>query len=66
MPDMEGHKVYEQLKKINPHIRVLLCSGYSMEDNALNLMRQGCDGFIQKPFNLETFSRKIRDVLDKK
>jgi DNA-binding response OmpR family regulator len=29
-------------------------------------MELGCDGFIQKPFNVKKLSGKIREILDKK
>ena len=32
---------------------------------ASQIMKRGCDGFIQKPFSLEQISKKIREILDK-
>ena len=64
MPDMGGKDVYESLKEINSGVRVLLSSGYSVDGEAAEIMELGCDGFIQKPFNLERLSIKIREVLD--
>ena len=63
MPDMGGGETYDRLKKINPEIRVLLSSGYSIDGQASEIMNRGCNGFIQKPFNVEQLSRKIRDIL---
>ncbi|CAB1062897.1 PAS/PAC sensor hybrid histidine kinase [Olavius sp. associated proteobacterium Delta 1] len=64
MPDMGGSVTYDQLKAKDPDIRVLLSSGYSLNGQASQIMRRGCDGFIQKPFNLEQISKKIREILD--
>ena len=63
MPGMSGAETYTELKKMNRHTKVILSSGYSMNDQALSVMEQGCDGFIQKPFNVPDLSRKIREVL---
>ncbi len=63
MPDMNGGKVYELLRSINPDVRVLLSSGYSSDGKASAIMKQGCDGFIQKPFTLEHLSQKIKEIL---
>ena len=63
MPDMGGGETYDRLKKINPDIKVLLSSGYSINGQASEIMNRGCNGFIQKPFNMEQLSRKIRDIL---
>ena len=65
MPGMGGGEVYDQLKEINRDIKVLLSSGYSIEGQATEILKQGCDGFIQKPFNIEKLSCKIREILDK-
>ena len=64
MPDMEGGKVYDRLKGINPDIKVLLSSGYSIDSQAQEILDRGCNGFIQKPFDIKQISRKIREILD--
>jgi two-component system cell cycle sensor histidine kinase/response regulator CckA len=65
MPDMGGSETFDQLKAMDPNVRVLLSSGYSLNGQASQIMRRGCNGFIQKPFNLEKISQKIREILDK-
>ncbi|MDY7031776.1 MAG: PAS domain S-box protein [Thermodesulfobacteriota bacterium] len=64
MPDMKGGLVYDALKGINPHVKVLLFSGYSVNGQATEILNRGCNGFIQKPFNTKDISQKIRDILD--
>ena len=66
MPGMSGGEAYDQLKKINPEVQVLLCSGYSLSGQATEILERGCDGFIQKPFKLRELSIKIREILDSK
>ncbi len=53
------------MKEINPDIKVLLSSGYSLNGQAAEILERGCNGFIQKPFNTTDFSKKIRAILDK-
>ena len=65
MPDMGGGDTYDKLKEINPDIKALLSSGYSIDGQATEILKRGCDGFIQKPFNIKKMSQKIRQVLDK-
>ena len=65
MPGMGGSEVFDGLKAINPAVRVLLSSGYSLSGQASDILKRGCDGFIQKPFNLEQISTKLREILDK-
>jgi len=66
MPGMSGGEVYDRLKAFNPDIKVLLSSGYSLNGQATEILNRGCSGFIQKPFKLEAFSQKLREILDKK
>lgn len=66
MPDMSGGDTYDRLKEINPGINVLLSSGYSINGQATEILNRGCDGFIQKPFNIKQLSQKLREILDKK
>ncbi|MEE8396562.1 MAG: response regulator [bacterium] len=64
MPGMGGGDVFDKLKELDPTVKVLLSSGYSLDGQARKIMERGCDGFIQKPFDLETLSEKIQQVLD--
>ncbi|MGB2690786.1 MAG: PAS domain S-box protein [Desulfobacterales bacterium] len=65
MPGMGGGETYDRLKKIDSEIRVLLSSGYSLDGQASEIIDRGCNGFIQKPFNVIQLSRKIKEVLGK-
>jgi two-component system cell cycle sensor histidine kinase/response regulator CckA len=64
MPGMGGAETCARLQEINPDIRVLLSSGYSVDDQAIELLKRGCNGFIRKPFTIEKLSHKIREILD--
>ncbi len=66
MPDMRGSETFDQLKGINPDVKVLLASGYSIDGQATEILKRGCSGFIQKPFNIKSLSQKLREILDKK
>jgi len=52
------------LKAINPHVKVILSTGYSGSEEAQKILDRGCSGLIQKPFHIEELSQKIRKVLD--
>jgi len=66
MPDMGGGEAYDRMKEINPKVKVVLSSDYSIDGQAEEILERGCDAFIQKPFNLEQISQKIREILDKR
>lgn len=63
MPGMGGGRTFELLREINPDLKVILSSGYSVEGEARGIMEKGCDGFIQKPFKINDISQKVREVL---
>jgi two-component system, cell cycle sensor histidine kinase and response regulator CckA len=66
MPDMSGSDTYDRMKEVDPDIKVLLSSGYSINGQATEIMDRGCNGFIQKPFKMKELSRKLREILDEK
>jgi PAS domain S-box-containing protein len=63
MPEQGGGEIWETLRAINPDVRVLLSSGYSMEGKASELLNRGCSGFIQKPFSIQKLSARIKEIL---
>jgi len=65
MPDMGGSETYEKIKQIDPEAKILLSSGYSINGQATEILKRGCNGFIQKPFSLKELSEKIREILKK-
>ena len=65
MPEMGGGETYDKLMEINPDVKVILSSGYSVEGQASEILKRGCDGFIQKPFRMKQLSNKINEVLEK-
>ncbi|MEE8300394.1 MAG: PAS domain S-box protein, partial [Desulfatiglandales bacterium] len=64
MPEIDGGEAYDRMKKINPDIKVLLSSGYSIDGQATEILKRGCNGFIQKPFSIKKLSRELRRILD--
>jgi two-component system cell cycle sensor histidine kinase/response regulator CckA len=63
MPGLGGGDVYDRLKTMNPDMKCLLLSGYSIDGEATEILQRGCDGFIQKPFKLRDLSKSIREIL---
>ena len=64
MPGISGGGTFDRLMEINPQIKILLSSGYSLNGQAQEILDRGCKGFLQKPFHLSQFSGKIREILD--
>jgi two-component system cell cycle sensor histidine kinase/response regulator CckA len=66
MPGLSGGETYDRLKEINADINVLLSSGHNINGQSGEIIERDRKGFIQKPFNIEALSIKLREVLDKK
>ncbi len=64
MPGMSGGKVFDEIRALNPDVKVLLASGYSMNGQAAAILERGCRGFIQKPYTIKALSEKLRDILE--
>lgn len=64
MPTMGGEEAFAALKSINPNVKIILSTGYSMDGKATGLLEGGVLGFIQKPFKMHLLSQTIRRVLD--
>ena len=63
MPEMNGLETFLELKKINPDIKALLSTGYSIDEKAQEMLKQGCKGYILKPYSVIDFSHKLREIL---
>jgi len=64
MPVMSGIKAFELLRGINPHVRIIIVSGYGKGVIETPRFSSEVNGFVQKPFQLDTLALKVRKVLD--
>ncbi|OGR23323.1 MAG: hypothetical protein A2277_19290 [Desulfobacterales bacterium RIFOXYA12_FULL_46_15] len=65
MPKMDGRQAFLEIKEIKADAKILISTGYAVDDKIEGFLNQGCHGFIQKPFSLNEFSRALRKILDK-
>jgi PAS domain S-box-containing protein len=63
LPDMEGGQVYALIKEIRTDLKVIVCSGFNLDGPTQEILDSGADGFIQKPYSLQTLSEKLKDAL---
>ncbi len=64
MPRMGGRETYEQLKAINPDVRVLFSSGYFNDFNLQEMTGFAPRHFVQKPYRVNDLLAKVRTVLE--
>jgi signal transduction histidine kinase/CheY-like chemotaxis protein len=63
MPDIGGGEVYDRMKEINPGVKAILATGYSLDGEATRIVKRGCDALLQKPFSIDRLSRVIQRIL---
>jgi DNA-binding NtrC family response regulator len=55
MPNMNGFELLTELRSIDPEVPVLVMTGHSSVENAVEAMKRGAADFIKKPFDFEEF-----------
>jgi two-component system cell cycle sensor histidine kinase/response regulator CckA len=63
MPEMSGGETYDQIKRINPNVKVLLLSGYSKDSRATKNIYSRLRRLYSKPYNMKRPSLKIREIV---
>jgi DNA-binding NtrC family response regulator len=53
MPEMNGFELLNAVRDVDPEIPVLVMTGYSSVENAVEAMKAGATDFIKKPFDFE-------------
>jgi len=64
LPDMSGNQIYPLIMEARPDLKVIVCSGYSIDGPAQEILDAGAEGFIQKPFLIAPFADKLKEVLE--
>jgi len=63
MPKMGGHDCFHALKEINPDIRVILSTGFGLNEAAQAILDAGALGFAQKPYRVTELSEVVATVM---
>ncbi|MDG2272831.1 MAG: response regulator, partial [Halioglobus sp.] len=63
MPKLDGEETFAELQKIEPNVRVVLCSGFTEHEILTRFEGAGIAGFVQKPARLDVLLSKISEVL---
>jgi len=55
LPDLDGYQVTRELRKIDNEVPVIAQTAYAMRDEQKKCIEAGCNDYISKPYNPETF-----------
>lgn len=64
MPDMDGLRALEEIKEINPDIKIIMCSSMGQEEIVSECFEKGADDFIMKPFKPERVVQAASQFID--
>ncbi|MDI6795956.1 MAG: PAS domain S-box protein [Desulfatibacillaceae bacterium] len=62
MPETNGKQLFKAMRKINGNARILLCSGYSMDEQIQDIL-SSINGIINKPIDITALGRAIKKAL---
>ena len=65
LPDMEGTKLLQRLKAKQPHIVMIIVTGFPTIENAMGAVNKGADGYILKPLEIGKLLQAVRKHLNK-
>ena len=63
MPKLDGRGTYLALRELDPEVRVLLMTGYALNEEAQEILDLGVRGFLAKPFRLGDLSEALTQLL---
>ncbi len=63
MPGMGGIRCLEALRALDPQVRVLIATGYGLEEVSESARRLGAVGVLSKPYELKQLTQRIRSLL---
>ncbi len=63
MPGFDGEQTLEALRRINPDLPVVICSGYSEVEVRSRFQGKAVSGFLRKPFDFRALTYKVSEVL---
>mgnify|MGYP001072243146 FL=1 len=64
MPDMDGLKALEEIKDVNPDVKIIMCSSMGQEEIVSECFEKGADDFIMKPFKPERVVQAVSQFID--
>ena len=63
MPNGGGKEAFLGMRRIDPDVKAILCSGYARNGQAQEILYLGVRDFLQKPFTVEALSAALRRLI---
>jgi len=63
MPNMDGEEAFREFRKIDPAVKVIICSGYNEQEISQKFVGKGLAGFLKKPYPFSALQKTIQKIL---
>ncbi len=64
MPRMNGEEAFREFRRIDPDVKVIICSGYNEQEVSQKFVGKGLAGFLKKPYLFSELQEKIQRLLN--
>ncbi|MBA4313275.1 MAG: hypothetical protein C0417_11675 [Chlorobiaceae bacterium] len=64
LASMSGLEVLREIRRIDEKAKVIVITGYPSVESSVIAMKYGAIDYIQKPFDVKTWLKRIRAILD--
>ena len=64
MPHMSGEECFQQMRRIDPTVKVVISSGFTKEDVVRRFTSDRITGFIQKPYRYAELMKKLSETIN--
>jgi YesN/AraC family two-component response regulator len=66
MPGLTGTEVLKKIKKLAPEVRIIVLTGFSSKDIAIEALKGKADDYLEKPVGIEKLKETIEKLLESK
>ena len=63
MQGKNGYDVLNEVKKADHDIKVLMMTGYALDENGASSVSKGADGFLLKPFDITSIRQITQNLI---
>ena len=63
LPKIDGRETYRRIKEIDPDVKVVLSTGYDVNNIVSEVLSDGAVGFIQKPYHIDKLVGMVRQYI---
>jgi two-component system cell cycle sensor histidine kinase/response regulator CckA len=66
MPHLSGKEVFDQLRQINPDVKIIVSTGYAKEELLQPLLDRRANGFLSKPYKIQELAGGVKSAIGQK